>query len=78
MAATAHTAQTRYVAPAEQMLSFQALSEQADAETESLEHALASILSSDLLRGQKAVAIRHNGSTYRLQATRLGKLILTK
>jgi len=34
--------------------------------------------SNDLLRGQKAVDIVHNGSTYRLQATRLGKLILTK
>lgn len=34
--------------------------------------------STDLLRGQKAVEISHNGSTYRLQATRLGKLILTK
>ena len=34
--------------------------------------------STDLLRGQKAVEINHNGSTYRLQATRLGKLILTK
>lgn len=31
-----------------------------------------------LLRGQKAVEISHNGATYRLQATRLGKLILTK
>lgn len=31
-----------------------------------------------ILRGQKAVEIKHNGSTYRLQATRLGKLILTK
>ena len=31
-----------------------------------------------ILRGQKTVEIRHNGSTYRLQATRLGKLILTK
>ena len=36
------------------------------------------VSSSDILRGQKAVAINHNGSTYRLQATRLGKLILTK
>ena len=36
-------------------------------------------LSSDaLLRGQKSVSIMHNGSTYRLQATKLGKLILTK
>ena len=34
--------------------------------------------STDLLRGQKAVDIVHNGSTYRLQTTRLGKLILTK
>ena len=34
--------------------------------------------SSTLLQGQKAVAINHNGSLYRLQATKLGKLILTK
>lgn len=34
--------------------------------------------SSDILRGQKTVEISHNGLTYRLQATRLGKLILTK
>ena len=34
--------------------------------------------SHEILRGQKTVAISHNGSTYRLQATRLGKLILTK
>lgn len=34
--------------------------------------------SSALLQGQKAVAISHNGSLYRLQATKLGKLILTK
>ena len=34
--------------------------------------------SNEILRGQKAVEIKHNGSTYRLQATRLGKLILTK
>ena len=34
--------------------------------------------SAELLRGQKTVEISHNGSTYRLQATRLGKLILTK
>lgn len=36
------------------------------------------VSSSEILRGQKAVEINHNGSTYRLQATRLGKLILTK
>ncbi len=40
--------------------------------------AIAGVNSTDLLRGQKAVTIEHNGSTYRLQATRLGKLILTK
>ncbi|MCJ0763801.1 hemin uptake protein HemP [Variovorax terrae] len=34
--------------------------------------------SADLLQGQKAVEIKHNGAVYRLQATKLGKLILTK
>jgi len=34
--------------------------------------------SSALLQGNKTVAIVHNGSIYRLQATKLGKLILTK
>ncbi len=34
--------------------------------------------STQLLKGHKAVAIRHNGAIYRLQATKLGKLILTK
>jgi len=34
--------------------------------------------SMDLLKGQKTVGIMHNGSLYRLQATKLGKLILTK
>ena len=34
--------------------------------------------SSEILRGQKVMEIKHNGLTYRLQATRLGKLILTK
>ncbi|QHE86720.1 hemin uptake protein HemP [Hydrogenophaga sp. BPS33] len=34
--------------------------------------------SAELLRGQKVVAIDHNGSLYRLQTTRQGKLILTK
>ena len=37
-----------------------------------------SLSSTDILRGQKTVAINHNGLTYKLQATRLGKLILTK
>ncbi len=31
-----------------------------------------------LLRGQKSVAIEHLGQIYRLQVTKLGKLILTK
>jgi hemin uptake protein HemP len=34
--------------------------------------------SEKLLRGQRVVEILHNGEIYRLQATRLGKLILTK
>ena len=34
--------------------------------------------SEDLLRGRRLVEIAHNGEVYRLQATRLGKLILTK
>ena len=36
------------------------------------------VKSKDLLKGQKAVNIEHNGSVYRLQTTKLGKLILTK
>jgi hemin uptake protein HemP len=38
----------------------------------------APVPSATLLRGQKAVAITHNGMLYMLQATKLGKLILTK
>lgn len=34
--------------------------------------------SDQLLRGQRTVEISHNGELYRLQATRQGKLILTK
>jgi hemin uptake protein HemP len=34
--------------------------------------------SAELLQGHKTVGILHNGSLYRLQATKLGKLILTK
>lgn len=34
--------------------------------------------STELLQGQRAIEILHNGLLYRLQATRLGKLILTK
>lgn len=38
----------------------------------------AMVESADLLQGRKTVAINHNGAVYRLQATKLGKLILTK
>lgn len=38
----------------------------------------AALNSADLLQGRKTIAIAHNGATYHLQATRLGKLILTK
>ena len=34
--------------------------------------------SAALLQGHKTVEIQHNGAVYRLQATKLGKLILTK
>lgn len=34
--------------------------------------------SDQLMQGRSAVTIVHNGAAYRLQATRLGKLILTK
>ena len=34
--------------------------------------------SEQLLQGRRMVEIVHNGEVYRLQATRLGKLILTK
>ena len=36
------------------------------------------LLSTSLMQGQKMVEIVHNGSLYKLQATKLGKLILTK
>jgi hemin uptake protein HemP len=36
------------------------------------------LASEALLRGRRIVEIVHNGEVYRLQATRLGKLILTK
>ena len=40
--------------------------------------AAAPLPSDALLQGRKAIEISHNGCIYRLQATRLGKLILTK
>ncbi|MEJ5991885.1 hemin uptake protein HemP [Ramlibacter sp. PS3R-8] len=36
------------------------------------------LASQELLRGNRLVEIVHNGEVYRLQSTRLGKLILTK
>lgn len=36
------------------------------------------LASNQLLRGRKTVSIAHNGMLYTLQATKLGKLILTK
>lgn len=38
----------------------------------------AALPSQALLRGHKTVTIEHNGTVYRLQSTRAGKLILTK
>ena len=38
----------------------------------------ASLPSESLLQGHKSVEIIHHGTVYRLQATKLGKLILTK
>jgi hemin uptake protein HemP len=43
-----------------------------------LHAAPAALDSATLLRGGKSVTICHNGELYRLQATRQGKLILTK
>ncbi|MCO5116489.1 MAG: hemin uptake protein HemP [Ottowia sp.] len=40
--------------------------------------AAAPLPSEALLQGRRTVEIRHNGAVYRLQATRQGKLILTK
>ncbi|KND60676.1 Hemin uptake protein [Candidatus Burkholderia verschuerenii] len=37
-----------------------------------------SLKSDALLQGRSHVSIMHNGETYQLRATRLGKLILTK
>lgn len=42
------------------------------------EQSLHQLDSHQLLQGNKSVSIVHNGAVYRLQATKLGKLILTK
>lgn len=44
----------------------------------SAHHSHRQVPSIDLLKGAKSVEISHNGAVYRLQATKLGKLILTK
>ncbi len=54
------------------------VSGEADASARTTRTSCACVDSTDILRGQKAVEISHNGLTYRLQATRLDKLILTK
>lgn len=36
------------------------------------------VSSSELLKGSKCIGIEHKGAFYRLQETKLGKLILTK
>ncbi len=54
------------------------VTQQASAAQESFESRSPVVPSSALLQGRKAVEISHNGSLYRLQATKLGKLILTK
>ncbi|MEN9398656.1 MAG: hypothetical protein RLZ81_3186 [Pseudomonadota bacterium] len=41
-------------------------------------HGAGPLPSSTLLQGQKSVLIEHRGLIYRLQETKLGKLILTK
>jgi hemin uptake protein HemP len=78
MPATAHTAQVRRSQAGQPMLVFPALPANDEVDAGRADAGLVALLSSDLLRGQKAVSITHNGATYRLQATRLGKLILTK
>ena len=48
------------------------------AATRQPERQVRAVSSEALLQGARTVDIHHNGSIYRLQATRLGKLILTK
>ena len=49
-----------------------------DGSTQPMDQACAQVKSIDLLQGRRAVDIEHNGALYRLQTTKLGKLILTK
>ncbi|KAF1028343.1 MAG: hypothetical protein GAK40_00938 [Burkholderia plantarii] len=54
-----------------------AITKAADAPS-SQDAAQRSVSSDALLQGRTHVSIMHNGETYQLRATRLGKLILTK
>jgi hemin uptake protein HemP len=51
---------------------------QHDASAKVAAHAQPPVPSTALLQGRKSVAIAHNGMLYTLQATKMGKLILTK
>ncbi len=46
--------------------------------TQPMDQVCGQVKSIDLLQGRRAVDIEHNGALYRLQTTKLGKLILTK
>ena len=74
MQATLTSAPLRRPAPAHPA----GASASAEAPSSGAHCATAALDSSVLLQGHKTVAISHNGSVYRLQATKLGKLILTK
>ena len=50
----------------------------ASGEAPARDPAVPTLDSQALLQGRGSVSIRHHGVVYRLQATRLGKLILTK
>lgn len=71
MHAASHTLMSTGTAAALQRFSSASLAQASAADALSVE-------SHELLRGHKAVEIKHNGAIYRLQTTKLGKLILTK
>ncbi|PUA96453.1 hemin uptake protein HemP [Acidovorax sp. 107] len=74
MQASLTSAPLRRIAPAD----IAGASVSGEAPSPGAHSATAALDSSVLLQGHKTVAISHNGSVYRLQATKLGKLILTK
>ena len=59
-------------------VTLQNMPQQQQQQTPISQSARACVVSSELLRGQRDCDIEHNGAVYRLQVTRLGKLILTK